>query len=415
MLDKVLIRNISSLFSINMAGYIIPLLTLPFLVRVLGPKGYGILAFSLAIIQYFLIFVRYGFELSITQKIAKLSGDKISISKVFWNVMIIRLLVSIIGIFILLLFINYLDSFEEISDVLIYSYITVIGTALFPQWLFQGKEELGTISFYRVILQIASIPCLFIFVKNENDINVAALITSLPFLIIAFISFFLISKNKWIVWYCPTFKGMLTEIKDGWHLFISMAAINFYTSSTTVLLGFIAGPVSVAIYVSSSKLIKAAQGLYSPISVSFYPRVNSKMNEGKEKSLEIIRYLLKLQTFVAFLVSIVVFILAPFIVDLIFGPGYQRSVLILRVLCLLPVIISIADVMANHVLLTFGYKKEFSRIYLSSTVVSVLILFPAIYYFDAEGAAISVVIIEGLVTLMMYRMVVKKGIQVFKR
>lgn len=76
MFDHVIIKNILSLFSIKVASYIIPLVTLPYLVRVLEPQGYGLLGFSAAIMQYFAIATSYGFDLSATNKIAKENSKK---------------------------------------------------------------------------------------------------------------------------------------------------------------------------------------------------------------------------------------------------------------------------------------------------------------------------------------------------
>lgn len=76
MFDKILVKNIGSLFGIKLAGYVIPLITLPYLVRTLGIESYGYLGFSIAIVQYFVLFVNYGFDLSATSHIAKNGNDK---------------------------------------------------------------------------------------------------------------------------------------------------------------------------------------------------------------------------------------------------------------------------------------------------------------------------------------------------
>ena len=114
---------------------------------------------------------------------------------------------------------------------------------------------------------------------------------------------FLIFKRKWIIWSKPTIVGIYSELVDGWYLFISTAATSLYTTSTTVVLGVIAGPVSVGIYSSANKLLQAAQGIYSPISTSFYPRINFLMNENRDKAIEMIRYLLKIQVLITLFIG----------------------------------------------------------------------------------------------------------------
>ena len=414
MLDKTIIKNIASLFSIRVAGYVIPLITLPYLVQVLEPIGYGTLGFCLAIIQYFVIAVNYGFDLSATQKIAQSNNDKLKLSTIYWNVISVRISIAITGLILLLLLSIVFESIALLLPILLCAYIAVFGAALFPQWLFQGKEQLGSISIVRIVVQVVSIPFLFLFVKNTDDIWLAALLSSMPALIIVMFSTNLIVKREWVTWSKPSFRGMVKELQDGWHLFLSTAAISLYTTSTIVILGIIAGPISVAIYVSANKLLQAALGIYSPISSSFYPRINKLMKKSKAEALVMIKYLLKVQTALTFCISACLFILAPYVVELLFGDGYERSSTVLRIMSLLPIIIGLSNVFGIQVLLTYGYKKEFSNILMLSGLISLLTLIPLCFFADAEGAAISVVITESIVMLLMLRTVLQKKIPLFQ-
>ncbi|MFT5849003.1 flippase [Psychroserpens sp.] len=414
MLDRTIIKNISSLFSIRVAGYIIPLITLPYLVRVLGPEGYGILAFCLAINQYFTIAVNYGFDLSATKKIAQNYDDKLNVSIIFWNVITVRLLISILGLVLLLLSFSISKDMLGLSPILLGAYLSVFGTALFPQWLFQGKEQLGTISLVRIVLQVINIPLLLFFVTSAKDVWIVALLSSLPMIFIVLFASYLIYKRHWVVWCKPSLRIMWNELIDGWHLFLSSAAISLYTTSTTVMLGIIAGPFSVAIYVAANKLLQAAQGLYSPISASFYPRVNSLMKQSTSQALMLVKYLMKVQVGITLCISLSLFIFAPYVVDILFGDGYERSVTVLKIMSALPIITGLSNIFGIQVLLTHGYKKEFSNVYLYSGIISLLTLIPLCYFFDSEGAATSVVITEIIVTLLMFLNVKKKNIPLFK-
>lgn len=415
MLDSVIIKNISSLFSLKIAGYIIPLITLPYLVRVLEPVGYGTFAFCLAIIQYFSIAVNYGFDLSATKRIAESKSDKLKISVIYWNILVARLLIAISGFGVLCLLPFLFEGIDTIFFILLISYLTVLGDAIFPQWLFQGKEQLGKISIIRVVSQLISIPLLFLLVKSPEDIWITALLTTLPPLITALVSSYLIRRRRWVVWCKPTFSEMKGQLADGWHLFISSAAISLYTTSTTVILGIIAGPVSVAVYVSANKLLQAGLSVYSPLTASFYPRINSLMAESKAKAVELIKYVLKLQIKITLLIGLGMYFFSPFAVKILFGEEYERSADILQIMSVLPFIIGLSNVFGVLVLLTHNYKKEFSIILMLSGLFSLISLVPLSYFYDAEGAAISVVITESIVTLLMFFTIKKYQIPVFKK
>ena len=415
MLDRVLVKNISSLFSLRITSYIIPLITLPYLVRVLEPEGYGTFAYCIAIIQYFVIAVNYGFDLSATKKIAENNCNKEEISKIFWNVISVRLLIAFIG---LLLLFGLSVIFNEISKIfilLLLLYMTVLEAVFFPQWLFQGKEQLGMVSIAKMSLQIINIPLIFLFISDEEDIWKLASLIALPGVLIIVFSSFLIVKRGWICWVKPSFSEMKSQILDGWHLFISTAAISLYTTSTVVILGIITGPTSVAIYVSANKLLQAALGIYTPITASFYPRINNLMVESKEKALKLIQYVIKLQVFITLVLSILMFFLAPYVVSLLFGAGYEQSVEVLQIMSVLPIIIGLSHVFGVLVLLSHGYKKEFSSVLLLSGFFSLFTLIPLCYYFGAIGAAVSVVITECIVTLLMLILIKKNKIPVFKK
>ncbi|MCL1090118.1 flippase [Shewanella profunda] len=414
-LDNTIIKNISSLFSIKIAGYLVPLITLPYLVRVLEPVGYGQLGFCLAIIQYFIIFVNYGFDLSATQKVAQNFNDKYAISLIFWNVLFARLLMTVLGLVILFLLSKFNQTISEYFTILICGYLSVLGTALFPQWLFQGKERLGVISTLKIITQLIGLPLIFIFINKPGDVWLAALLSSLPSILIVFFSSYLIIKRGWISWRKPSIYNIVLELKDGWHLFLSTAAISIYTTSITVALGIIAGPVSVAIYVSANKLLQAAQGLYTPLSTAFYPRINNLMKKSADEGLAAIRYLMKMQFILTFIISVCLFIFAPYVVEFLYGDEYAKASTVLRVLSVLPVIIGLSNIFGIQTLLVHGYKKEFSKILLLSGLISIFTLLPLCYLFASVGAAFSVVITEFIVTVLMLKEVLNKKIPLFKR
>lgn len=413
MLDKSLLKNITSLFSIKIASYLIPLITLPYLVRVLEPTGYGQLGFAMAIIQYFIILVNYGFDLSATQKIAQCKNDKVAVSKVFWNVTCIRLVAAFIGLIALYPLTLMSEELYKIKEVLFIFYLSVFGAALFPQWLFQGKERLGIISTAQIVLQVLSVPLIFIFVISNNDVGKAALISSMPSLLMCIYSAYLIKKRRWIIWYKPTFNQILNELYDGWHLFISSAAISLYTTSVVVVLGFVSGPESVAIYVGANKLLKAAFGIYTPISAAYYPRINSLISKSKDEALIAIKYLMKIQFFLTLFISVSLFLFSPVVIPILFGNDYSDSIVILQLLSCLPIIVGLSNIFGVQVLISFGFKKAFSKVLIISGCMSLIFLFPLCYFYSTEGAAIAAVTSELLVTLLMFLVVIKKKIPLF--
>ncbi|MEZ8278266.1 flippase [Vibrio cyclitrophicus] len=408
MFDKTIVKNIGSLFSIQLASYILPLITLPYLVRVLGIEGYGYLGLTQAICQYATLVVNYGFNLSATSSIAKDREDQSKVSKIFWNVFAIKVTSFSLCLIIVLGLSNFIDIISDILPIILACFVGVLGVALFPQWLFQGKEQLGLVSIARVISQLLIIPLLFVCVTNINDIWIAALILSLPTFIVSLYSLYLVYKRDWIFWVRPTSKTLCNQLVDGWHIFLSTAAISLYTTSVTVVLGVISGPVSVGYFSAADKLIKAILNLYGTISNAYYPRVNAIVSESNELARKLLVKLGLLLTVVATASSLLVFTLADFCIDFLFGPGHENTIEILKILSILPIIISMSNFFGIQVLIPFGCKKQFSKILILSGGASIFLMIPMIMLYGEFGAAISVVITELIVTFSMGYTVYKK-------
>lgn len=410
MLDKIIFKNISSLFSLRIAGYIIPLITLPYLVRVLGAHEFGIMSFSIAFVQYFITFVNFGFDLSATKKVSEKRNDKEYISKIFANVVTVRLIFCIIGFVIIYLVSLLSNTIHNNYGIIISAYLSVIGVAVFPQWLFQGKEKLGFISIVRVVSQLLTIPLLYVFVKSPLDTQIATLISSLPFVFIAAFSLLIIYKNNWLVFVFPTFREMKKQIKDSYHFFISNAAGSLYTTTVPVVLGFVSNPTSVAIYTTAHKLVFAAQGLYSPITTAMFPRISLNYAKSHDMAVLTIKKLLKVTSILGGVTSISIITLAPHAINLLFGEGYEQSIVVMMILSPLPLVVSLGNVLGIQTLIVFGYKKQFMNAVLYVGMFSLIFLIPISYYWQSYGAAICVVFSELLISLSMLYLVKKNKI-----
>ncbi len=409
-MNKTILKNIISLFSTRFAGYIIPLISLPYLTRVLGPQAFGELGFATALCQYFIIIVNYGFDLSATQEISKERNNKRRVSEVFFNLIAIRLLSGVIGLFVLGLISNISDVVHGIYPIVFALYLSVLSSALFPQWLFQGKEKLLLISTLRVLIQFMNLFLIFVFVKGPEDIIFAAIITTMPGLIMVLVSFCYIYKLGWIEFVCPSLNIMRNELKNGWDVFLANIVGSMYQSSIPVFLGFFSGPESVAIYTAAYKLFRASQGLYQSVSGAFYPHVNKVYKDSVVKAKDLIITILKIQSILGISVGLLLFILSNIVVELLFGTEYISSGTVLRILSPLCLIIGISNCLGIQTLLTFGFKKEMSRVYLKSSMISLVLSIPSCYFLGAIGAAITVLIIEILVVLLLYREVKIKKI-----
>ena len=413
-MDKTLFKNIASLFGIQGMNYLIPLITLPYLVRVLDPVGYGSLGFSLAIVQYCCMLTDYGFNLSATQQIAVHRDDKGKVSKLFWSVLACKAGMALFSLLIVSVAIYFVPKLNDVSIIIFSGLLMVLGNVLFPTWLFQGKEKMGWIAISNITARLLAIPLIFIFVNKPEHAHVAALITSLTTILAGCIGLYFVWRQKWVEWYKPTRLDLIEMLRDGWHVFISTASISLYTTSTTVILGFISGPVAVGYFVAADKLRQAVQGLISPISQSFYPRINATMRKSTNEGFLLIRKFLKWQGAFTLCLSIVLFLSAPLLISLAYGKQYDASVPVLMLMAWLPFIVGLSNIFGIQTLLVLGHKEIFSKILMMAGIINIILILPLTYFNAAVGAATSVLLTEIIVTTIMIVVIIKKKIPLFK-
>lgn len=275
---KRLFSNFFSLSILQFFSYFLPLLTMPYLVRVLGVDNFGLVMFAQAFIVFFNILVDYGFNLSATREISINRENKYKTTEIFSSVIQIKCVLIIIA-FLLLTIIVF--SFEKFSNdwILYYlTFLTVIGQALFPIWYFQGMEKMKYITIVNIVSKIIFTFAIFIFIQNSTDYILVPILNGLGSLTASLISIYIIKKNfnqKFIV---QDFKTLLSYFKDSSQFFLSRVSVSLYTSSNTFILGILASTTAVGYYSIAHKLYTAMQSLYGPITQSLYPYISKYRN-----------------------------------------------------------------------------------------------------------------------------------------
>ncbi|MDD2927589.1 MAG: oligosaccharide flippase family protein, partial [Candidatus Omnitrophica bacterium] len=227
---KVVLENFTSLSTLQGISYLIPLVILPYLIRVIGPEKFGLIAFAQALIQYFMIFTDYGFSLTATKKIS-LCKDQSQASTVFSTVMTVKFILAFLSYLILLFLINAIPKFRQDWLLYVFSFGAVIGNTLFPVWLFQGAEKMKFITIINIIGGIIYTVSLFIFVKEPADYLLVPLLNSLFFIITGLLGLYIAFKEFDLEFVFQSYSNIREELKTGWEVFISTVAINTYTAT----------------------------------------------------------------------------------------------------------------------------------------------------------------------------------------
>lgn len=401
-INKRLIENIISLFTIKGLEYILAFITFPYLVRVLQVENFGAVVFVQGIIQYFVLFTDYGFNLLGPKEIAQHDSIK-ERGKIFASIFcakLILLLISTIVFICMLIGAKYINDI----DITLYSvvYLMVIGNVIFPIWFFQGIQQMRYITIVNIIGRFLSVACIFYFVKAPSDYILAGLFQAIVPLIAGICSWIILWKKYREVFILPKFQSVKQVFIDAWEIFTSTIAINLYTASNIVFLGLLTNNTIVGYFSGAQKIIQNINQLISPVTQAIYPYVSKTASNSKNDALKFLRKIVLILGGGNFIGSILIFIFAEWIVDILLGEGYEQSVLLLRILAFLPFIISLSNIFGIQTMLVFGMKKQFNKVLLSAAIVNTVIVLPMIYFYQAIGVSISMTITEIFVTLSMY-------------
>ncbi len=400
-------ENIISLFTLKGAEYIIQFITLPYLLRVLGPDGYGAIVFAQALINYGGLAVDYGFNMTAPRDIAKSSKDEIGKNFVAIFSAKCILLCGVLMLWIIIMAIPYLN-FDKLLVMCVMP--SLVGNVFFPIWFFQGIQKMRFITFFNIVARSVSVTCIFIFVKKSSDYYLAALFQSVVPLVAGVISFYVLFKQYPNIFVFPDKKDIFNKLKDGWDIFISTLFINLYTNTNVFLLGLLTNNMVVGHYAAANKLIEAVKGLMAPVSNAIFPHVSVLFKESKEKAIAFLCKMLHIIMGATLVTSTLVLIFAEQLVTIIMGDSYNESIVILRIISFLPFIIGLSNIFGIQTMVAFGMQRIFSRILMLSALLNFILVCPMIYMWQGIGLAITVTIVESFVTIVMYVMLRKNNI-----
>jgi len=399
---KRLIENIFSLGVLQAANYALPLLVLPFLARVLGVEKLGLMAFSIAMMQVFVVLTDYGFNLSSSREASILRDEPEKLSRLFASVTTLRIAFMVAGFLLLTALVFSIPRLEQDATLYLASYVLVIGNALFPLWLFQGLERLKLASLVQIASKALTQGAVFILVNKPEDVVMAAFLHGSGNLLGALIIWIWIphalNHAKLAMPKCFELKKQITQ---GWHVFISTAAINIYTNSNVLILGLVTNPGVVGLYHVAEKIVMAVQFAFNPISQAVYPHVSKLAQSDPDAAMNFNRKLIKWAGAGALIASISLFLGAPWAIQLLFGDAYNQAGPILQIMTPLPLLTVISNILGIQTMLAFGLKKHFSRILISASLMNLGLFIALAMLYDAHGAALSNVIVEMVVTLSM--------------
>jgi len=407
--------NVASLFSVNIANYLLPLLTVPYVVRIIGPDRLGVLNFSLSYIAYFTLLINYGFDMAAVRNIAANRTDKVQVNRIFSEVMAGKTLLFVLSTVAFCLITYFNPKFRP--DLLLHTctYVSCLGVVLFPIWLYQAMEDLGRVAIFNLVVKVLFTLSVFLLIRQPEDYIYQNLSISIAQVLVSVVALIVAVRRFKIRFSWPATPQLITRFREDSTLFFSSLMITLYANSNVFLLGLFSTAYNVGVFAAGTRLEGIVRSFFGlALNQAFFPIVANAFGQGKEQGLRMVRIAFFPIVSLMVLISIGLWIIAPLFINLFYGDKFGDAIPVLRIVSLLPITIGISNLLGIHTMLNLRMDKAFFVITAIGSVIGLLLNYLMIQKLGHIGAAYAWIISETYITVTMYVYLRYKGIQIIR-
>lgn len=378
--QRKLARNFTSLAFLKAVNVLVPLIVLPYSIKKMGLESYGTIVFATSIINYFVPLVDYSFGLTGTREIAKNKHSHFQLSLISSKVYAVKFTLSILALLILSALVFCIPSLRISWILYLTIFPMVVGNALFPDWFFQGIEEMGYISMANVLAKIVAATLIFIFLRTEADYLIYPLSFSVGAMVSGIIGFTVMRRRHHIRLFPVTIREITRTIKVNFPVFVNQFFPTLYNNTTTFILGAISPKSSVGVYDAVKRIVDLIDVLIGVISRTVFPHIVLHRND-----FDLYR---KYMVFGFIPVCIFPVIVHKQLASLLSLGSYDPLPLLLILLPGLYALV-IYNVYGTNYFISRGYDKIVMRTTIIASLIGFCCAYPLVSSYGIIGAAIN--------------------------
>ncbi|MBU9725203.1 flippase [Diplocloster modestus] len=388
---NMLLNSIKSLM-----GVIFPLITFPYIARVLGVDNIGRYNFANSVISYFVLLAGLGISTYGIRSGAEIRNDPHRMNRFVNQLFTINIYSTILSYMLLAICIVIVNKFHGYT----WLFIILSGQILFKtlgiEWLYSIFEDYAYITVRSIAFQLISLVLMFIFVRSSNDVNIYAGITVLSAVGSNILNF--VHAKKYVRIRLTNDLQIKNHLRPILIFFATAVTVVIYVNSDTTILGLLCSDETVGIYSVSVNVYKALKTVLSAIIVVSIPRMSMLWGNGRRMEFALLGKEIY-QTFLTLVFPAImgVIILSKEIVYIISGPGYEEAQWSLIILSVSLMFCLGAGFWSQGVLIPQGNESKVFKITVISAVVNIILNFILIPFWNEKAAALTTLIAEALV------------------
>lgn len=349
--------------------FILPLITTPYISRILGAEGIGVYSYSFSIANYFVMFAMLGLNNYGNRTIAMVRDDKEKLAKTFFSIYFIQVVSAVIIIILYIFYCCFID-----NDIVCWLQLFFVISCLFDiNWLFFGLEKFKLTVTRNVIIKLLTVICIFIFIKAKTDLYMYIVLLSFGTLLSQILLWPFVLRNidikqlKFI-----SFNDIVKHIKPNLVLFLPVIAVSIYKTMDKVMLGYLVSMHEVGLYENSEKMINIPMALITSLGTVMLPRMSNVLIGNRKTESKKLIY--KSIIFVLFLSSSMCFGIMGISKEFVpwfYGDGFSKCIYLLLILLPSCIFLAFANVIRTQYLIPL--KKD--KIYIISVFLGAIINF----------------------------------------
>lgn len=398
---KHIIENFFSLSVLNGLNVLLPLVTLPYILHVVGKANYGAYSYVYAVIQYVILFSTYGFNFSATKQISQCRDDNDVVSRIYNAVIACKGFIAVV--LSVLLMLSYRLVFKDETGLLmfIYGIGMVIGDIFTPVWLFQGMEKMKYMTIVNASSKILFTILIFVVVRSHDDFSLIILLNSCGYLLAGLLSIVLVYSQFGLRFHRSSFRDILAQFKDGSAVFGSTFGMNLYRNANVIILKQFVPDSVVGLYSAAEKVVKGFQSLLSPAAQALFPHLSLRFKgQTAAQNVRLLRKISLPFTAVVAAVAAGLYIFAPLVSDILCGKEFVECVPLIRIMTLVVLFGEINYLIGIVGLINMDGQVIFFRSVLITGIFSILFMLLLASRYGAVAAAWAMSLSEILLFIL---------------
>lgn len=386
----------------------LPLITAPYISRVIGVEGVGLYSYTHSIAVFFTLFAMLGLNNYGNRSIARVRDDKNKLSATFWNIYSLQFLSSILIIISYIIFI--INSSPEYTTLLVVQLAFVVSYLFDINWFYFGIEQFKFTVIRNAIIKIITTVLIFIFVKTEEDLTLYAIILSVGTFFSQIVLWSFIKRH--IIFVKPNFREVLSHIKPNLILFLPVIAVNMYRVMDKIMLSALSGVTQTGLYTSADTIVTIPLSIITALGTVMLPRMSNMVVIGKKvKAREYIRVSMQFALFLSIAMMFGLMTIGEKFAPIYFGSDFAESGKL--IVWLAPIILFAAwgNVIRTQYLIPNGLDKGYVLSVIIGAVISLCLNLLLIPKYGAMGAVFGSLAAElSVITYQTY--IVRKKLDI---